>query len=96
MDFDCLNQIDGDGILSENKQVQFNTVEVPMIQRFINITSLFLFLLFVAASASDPKKKVENFTLEDYNGVKHSLSEYKDSKAIVLMFIATQCPVSNS
>ena len=40
--------------------------------------------------------KVQDFTLEDYNGVKHSLSDYKDSKVIVLMFIATQCPVSNS
>ncbi len=40
--------------------------------------------------------KVENFTLEDYNGQKHTLTDYKDSKAIVVMFIATQCPVSNS
>jgi thiol-disulfide isomerase/thioredoxin len=40
--------------------------------------------------------KVDNFTLEDYNGVKHSLTDFKHSKAIVLMFIATQCPVSNS
>ena len=45
--------------------------------------------------ASDTVKKVENFTLEDYNGIKHSLNDYKSSKAIVLMFIATQCPVSN-
>ncbi len=44
----------------------------------------------------DAPAKVENFTLQDYNGVKHSLSDYKDSRAIVLMFIATQCPVSNS
>lgn len=40
--------------------------------------------------------RVSDFSLEDYNGVKHSLSDYRDSKAIVLMFIATQCPVSNS
>ncbi len=40
--------------------------------------------------------KLENFSLQDYNGQKHSLSEYKDSRAIVIMFIATQCPVSNS
>ncbi len=40
--------------------------------------------------------KVQDFTLEDYNGVKHSLSDYKNSKAIVIMFIAIQCPVSNS
>jgi peroxiredoxin len=40
--------------------------------------------------------KVENFTLKDYNGKEHSLADYQESKAIVLMFIATQCPVSNA
>jgi len=39
---------------------------------------------------------VENFTLADYNGEEHTLAYYKDSKTIVLMFIATRCPVSNS
>jgi len=46
--------------------------------------------------ADEPKKRVSDFTLEDYKGEKHSLSDYKSSKAIVLMFIATQCPISNS
>jgi peroxiredoxin len=41
-------------------------------------------------------KKAENFSLKDVNGKVHSLSDYKNSKAIVLMFIATQCPVSNA
>jgi peroxiredoxin len=44
----------------------------------------------------DEIKKVENFTLKDYNGKSHSLKDYKKAKAIVLMFISTQCPVSNS
>ncbi len=53
--------------------------------------------LFVGFALRDePVQKVDNFTLQDYNGVKHSLTDYKSSKAIVLMFIATQCPVSNS
>jgi peroxiredoxin len=43
----------------------------------------------------DELKKAENFTLTDYNGKGHSLSDYKNSKAIVVMFISTQCPVSN-
>ena len=63
------------------------------------VLSLMLLTVFVSglALASDPDmKKFENFTLEDYNGVKHSLADYKDAKAIVLMFIATQCPVSNA
>jgi peroxiredoxin len=41
-------------------------------------------------------KKAENFSLKDFNGKVHSLSDYKNSKAIVLMFIGTQCPVSNA
>ena len=60
---------------------------------------LFIMMGITLASgllAGDSAKKVGNFTLEDYNGVKHSLTDYKSSKAIVLMFIATQCPVSNS
>ena len=57
-----------------------------------------MFTLAVAflLHASETGKKVENFTLQDYNGSKHSLADFKSSKAIVLMFIATQCPVSNA
>ncbi|MDQ7818136.1 MAG: thioredoxin family protein [Melioribacteraceae bacterium] len=39
--------------------------------------------------------KVEDFKLKDYNGKEHSLSDFKDSKAIVVIFVATQCPISN-
>ncbi len=38
----------------------------------------------------------ENFSLNDYNGKKISLTDFKDSKAIVLIFMSTQCPVSNA
>ena len=53
-------------------------------------------IFYSVLQAEDSTKKISNFTLEDYNGVKHSLTDYTSSKAIVLMFIATQCPVSNS
>ena len=43
-----------------------------------------------------PGEKFEGFTLTDYEGNKHSLSDFTESKAIVIMFIATQCPVSNA
>lgn len=50
-----------------------------------------------AISAAEEKNtKAENFTLKDYNGKEHKLSDFKDSKAIVIMFIATECPVSNA
>jgi peroxiredoxin len=40
-------------------------------------------------------EKFEGFALADYEGNNHSLSDYTESKAIVIMFIATKCPVSN-
>lgn len=55
-----------------------------------------IYVAAVAACANPPsKEKIENFTLRDSNGKEHSLSDYKNSKAIVVMFIATECPVSN-
>lgn len=65
-----------------------------MLRKGVVISCIALALGFMAKSGN--ATKVENFTLEDYNGVKHSLADYKDSKAVVLMFIGTQCPVSNS
>jgi peroxiredoxin len=41
-------------------------------------------------------EKVPNFTLKDYTGKEHSLYDYLKSKAVIVMFIATQCPVSNA
>jgi peroxiredoxin len=52
-------------------------------------------LIFNHSHAGD-QKKVDNFVLNDYNGKSHSLSDYKNAKAIVLVFISTQCPVSNA
>ena len=61
--------------------------------------SIFVFALLLMSSqimnAADITK-AENFTLKDYNGKEHNLKDFKDSKAIVIMFIATRCPVSNS
>jgi peroxiredoxin len=62
--------------------------------KVVMVFSLMLFLL-ISFSAAGEMSKAENFTLKDYTGKSHSLTDYKDSKAIVVMFIATQCPVSN-
>lgn len=63
----------------------------------IVVLSFLVLGIFLQGNTSSKEiTKVENFTLKDYNGKTHSLSDYKDSKAIVLMFISTQCPVSNS
>jgi peroxiredoxin len=62
------------------------------ISRIIFSATVFSFLALGSVEA----KKIENFTLKDYNGKEHSLSDYKDSKAIVVIFVATECPVSNA
>lgn len=67
------------------------------IRKIFSLLILIASVIFISAgNAYSPLDKVEDFTLTDYNGNKHSLSQYKDSKAIVVMFIATECPVSNA
>lgn len=61
---------------------------------FIALVIVFTLIAAVNVNSASPEK-VEDFTLADYNGNKHSLSDYKEAKAIVIMFIATECPVSN-
>jgi len=68
------------------------------LMKFITLfTFIAVYILSVMAYAHQPStEKVENFSLPDYNGQEHTLSDYKDSEAIVIMFIATECPVSNA
>ena len=42
-----------------------------------------------------PLGKVEEFSLLDTAGAKHTLDEWRGSKAVVLWFLGTECPVSN-
>lgn len=65
---------------------------IALIGTFIVCTSA---KIFAEISGGDPER-IENFTLNNYDGNKYSLSDFKDSKAIVLIFISTQCPVSNA
>ena len=46
-------------------------------------------------SPANEPEKIENFTLQDVDGARHALTDYANCKAVVLMFISTQCPVSN-
>lgn len=48
-----------------------------------------------ASDAVEVGKKAPSFTLKDYNNKEHSLDKYLSSKYTVVMFIATQCPISN-
>jgi len=68
----------------------------------IIFTAILLFLITLAFRypySSELSTKVEyikDFTLKDYNGYEHSLSDYKNAKSIVMIFVSTQCPVSNA
>jgi peroxiredoxin len=66
--------------------------------KFFSLAALITvyFLSIAACAKHSSPDKIENFTLLDYNGKEHSLSDYKDSKAIVIIFVATECPVSNA
>lgn len=55
-----------------------------------------LFALAVNISVFAGESKMENFKLKDYNGKEYQLNDFKDSKAIVIIFVATQCPISNA
>lgn len=69
-----------------------------ILRKFISFKTItvILFLSVVACANYLPTDQIKNFTLPDYNGKEHSLSDYKNSKAIVIMFVATECPVSNA
>lgn len=60
--------------------------------------AMMMVMLIVSAGllfAAD-KTTIHDFTLEDYNGSQYKLSSFSDSKAVVLIFMSTRCPVSNS
>jgi peroxiredoxin len=77
-------------------------MEVIMHSKFVRIILLVLFLSSFSFSqdgsqgAPDIIGSVDNFTLKDYSGSEYSLEDYADSEAIVILFIATRCPVSNA
>ena len=64
----------------------------------VPVLGIFFFTIFAATfiNSDSTLKKYDNFALYDYNNNLHNLNDYKESKAIVIMFIATQCPVSNA
>ncbi len=46
------------------------------------------------AADSPIGKKIDEFSLHDFRGKVHSLSDYKDSKAVVVAFIGIECPLA--
>src|ERR1051325_4354813 len=48
------------------------------------------------ATVDKLNKKIDNFTLTDAQGKTFSLYDLKDRKAVVVVFLSFECPVSNS
>ncbi len=73
-----------------------------MISRIASLILAFFFIYNISFSQEGineslgKKGSIKNFTLKDYSGDEYSLKEFTDSEAIVIMFIATKCPVSNA
>ncbi len=49
---------------------------------------------FADKSDSLVGRKIDNFTLKDFRGKEHSLSDYKDNKLVVAYFFGTECPLA--
>lgn len=60
------------------------------------ISLTFLLLGSIFAEDLNVDKKYENFSLYDYNNKLYSLEGLSSKKGIVIIFISTQCPVSNA
>ncbi|MFQ5731936.1 MAG: redoxin domain-containing protein [Planctomycetaceae bacterium] len=67
--------------------------------RFL-LATLTVTLLSTFSSAEDAKPKsplgktVAEFSLKDYRGKSHSLSDFKSSKLVVVAFLGTECPLA--
>jgi peroxiredoxin len=48
-----------------------------------------------AADAAPVARRIEAFSLRDTEGGQHTADEFRASKAVVLFFISTECPVAN-
>src|SRR5947209_3861228 len=58
--------------------------------------SLVGLLLSIPVQAAAPAQTVADFKLKDTAGKNWSLEELKDKKAVVVVFIGTQCPINNA
>ncbi|PKL83434.1 MAG: hypothetical protein CVV24_05090 [Ignavibacteriae bacterium HGW-Ignavibacteriae-3] len=63
---------------------------------FVPVIVIALLIGSAIIYAGESSAKAENFKLKDYNGKEHQLSDFTNAKSIVLMFVSTQCPVSNA
>jgi peroxiredoxin len=73
----------------------------PLVRRCLFLPAVFAVLLPFGAARSDEApttlgKKIDDFTLKDTSGKEWRLSGVKDARAVVVVFVGTECPVSNA
>src|SRR5262245_30009359 len=54
-----------------------------------------LLTVVYAQNLASPTKMIGDFTLKDIAGKPISLSQFQDKKAVVVVFLGTECPVNN-
>lgn len=66
--------------------------------RLLANCAILIAAMHVPAQAADSPigKKVEEFSLRDFRGHEHKLSDFRDSQVVVLAFLGTQCPLAKA
>jgi peroxiredoxin len=65
-----------------------------MTQRLAALTAILAVACSARAAESPARPQVEDFQLKDVEGNEQSLSDYRDSKLLVLAFLGTECPLA--
>jgi len=61
---------------------------------FAAVALTFLLAALSQAVESQVATRINDFTLQDYLGAQHSLNEWQDKKAVVVVFVGTECPLA--
>jgi peroxiredoxin len=65
-----------------------------MLQRLVAFAIVLSVTADIRAAEGPLGRKVESFQLQDFRGTKHALTDYRDSKLVVLAFLGTECPLA--
>jgi peroxiredoxin len=66
----------------------------PATRSLVLVAAAILMSANTHAADSQLGTKIDEFALQDYLGAHHSLSEWNDKKAIVLVFVGAECPLA--
>ena len=69
---------------------------IPVLAACAILTASFLAANCASAADAIPLlgRQLDDFSAKDYRGRSHSLSEYSESRVVVLAFLGTECPLA--